>query len=236
MSCFVLGCLGVSPSEADEDYSGTYILLQQSTVAINLLVTEVVNHSRVVSLHQVRHRTKRLKGDGRTCLMTLDSDSKVLQTTIKESFKKAMPTVHLDARLRKRRGRIELHQGKETILLGAKLRWPNWGSLPSKKDDERVIDHDQDGNPGVTAYVKGIVSGKLFFTQRIKSWFDGYRRGDGFFGQIGFVSEIKVLGASNIALKTSVATDPVPEKSYFRLQRVPATTTCQQAIELAKNW
>ena len=54
-------------------------------------------------------------------------------------------------------------------LQGVRLVDPSHDDLPTEETDPRIIDQDNDGNPGVTVEMNGLIRGSLYLIQRIIS-------------------------------------------------------------------
>ena len=114
---------------------------------------------------------------------------------------------------------------------GATLTNPASDPLPTDPNDPAVIDQDQDGNPGITIKLGGIVSGDLYVVQRQKSDLTGIAvSSDRIEGQYGFTSEQNILASNPTTLKTLAAqtaiTDPNLCASTFVMARVQSAWTC----------
>lgn len=226
----------VGTSEASEDLSGTWVLLQETTVKSSLVVTSIKTKTRTISLHPMKHTKGSLAGAGKNCFMQMQSDSSLAKPRMPAAFMKAMPVVPFRARLSSKGSEQKLKQPWQTVIVGSKLKRPAQDALPSEPEDPRVFDHDGDGHPGVTVEISGMASGELYFTQRTRSFLSGNKVKKGFRGGIHFTSELSVLGASNSLLKSSSGAKPVLSESRFRMEKVKAGMSCREAIALAQSW
>jgi hypothetical protein len=218
-----------------EDFSGTWVMLQQTvTVAELPVIADVEATTRAVSLMHLVHEDDRLVGEGPLCALTLDSTSSLVTMELPDAFRRALPPVQLDAKLTRREGKLAFHQSPRTLVVGAKVE-PNT-PLPSDAKDKRVIDQDRDGKPGVTVRVSGIVSGEIYLVQRNTSRLYGARRGPAFTGRIEFSTEQRVLATTNPWLGDGPTSRPVPSKSFFRLERLKGEGGCAEAELVARRW
>ena len=108
-------------------------------------------------------------------------------------------------------------------------------ALPTSVSDSRVYDQDQDGNPGVTIKLTGLVSGDLYVVQRQISELTGVATGpDRVSGHYGFSSEQVILDSNPTSLKALAAqtaiVDPDACASTFTLVRVAATAACADIL------
>ena len=236
----VLAAVGLlfltSTSHGDADYSGTYILIQETATVTSLpVLADVTATTRAVSVQNLTQEGARLRGSGELCDVHLTSTSKMITMTLPQAFIRALPPVITDAVLDRRGGKLRFTQRPETIVLGASLSQPKTEPLPTEQDDPRVVDSDGDGHPGVTVNVSGFVSGDIYLVQRGTSSLDGWAQGDGFAGAVRFTNEQKILDATSRFLKSGPNAKPDLKKSRFVLKRVPSSTTCAQAKRLASS-
>lgn len=224
-------------THANPDHSGNYVLLQQTTVVAKVpILADVVSTTRAVSVQRLRQEGERLRGMGQLCDISIESSSSLIRTELPSAFKRALPPVRTDARLIERGSQLAFRQGSQTLIMGAELENPAKDSLPTSAHDRRVRDTDGDGKPGVTVRVHGIVSGEVYVAQRSSSSLEGVKKANGFSGMVRFQTEESILGASKGALKKHVETRTNPERSFFRMVRVPESTSCEQAVKLAASW
>lgn len=233
LSClaFVLPAWG-----AEEDYSGTYVMVQEAVSVTELpVLKDIVATVRTVGVVELSHSGRRLRGEGKICELAMKSSSLLVKTSFPSAFRRALPKLRVDARLTSAGGAVRLEQGWRTAVLGARLKNPLTDALPTKAEDARVFDHDRDGKPGVTVVVSGFVSGEVYLVQRSRSRLSGHRQGDGFSGKLQFKNEQKVVGASSSLLDRDPGAVPDLARSRFHLQRVSGPITCAAAVEQART-
>jgi hypothetical protein len=122
---------------------------------------------------------------------------------------------------------------------GATLVDPANDALPTDATDPLVTDQDQDGNPGITIKLSGIVSGDLYVVQRQKSVVTGIAvTSDRIAGHYEFTSEQIVLDSNPATLKPLAAqtaiTDPLPCASTYTAVRVAAEASCADVLANSK--
>ncbi len=121
--------------------------------------------------------------------------------------------------------------GPVYLVLGATLADPTDPStLPTSADDPRVVDLDQDGNPGITVVLIKPVPGKIFSAQWIRMKPQGVTSApDRIEGLLDFSSQQSVLG-SDPALIAQMSPTSSPDRqachSTFRMVRVADGTDC----------
>ena len=114
---------------------------------------------------------------------------------------------------------------------GAHLRDATADTLPTELDDPRVFDQDQDGQPGLTLLIAGIIEGDLQIVQRLTTQLSGQLNGDRMEGVLTWTTEEPVLNGSNDILNRDVPVVPHPElQSYFVGQRVDPSLTCAELV------
>ncbi len=114
--------------------------------------------------------------------------------------------------------------------------------LPTTKEDaavtpwdERIFDMDGDGNPGITLFVSGLVSGQVYAFQRKTVDLDGITTSsDHMMGLAKNTSEALTIGADNPLVdrqsEGSAEPHPDPKKSYFEEARLPDGATCDDVM------
>jgi hypothetical protein len=225
------------PTATAKDFSGTYVLLQQTVTVSELpILANVVATTRALSIQELQQVGDRLRGTGRLCALDIVSTSSLVTTEIPAAFGRALPPIVTDAQLIQSGKSLTFVQGAQTSVVGARLRNPQREALPTSSSDTRVFDQDGDGRPGMTVRVRGLVNGEVFVTQRATSSLRGSLQGNAFEGRIDFSHEQRVLGATSHFLESGPEAKPDPSRSRFRLSPVKAGTTCDQARRLAATW
>jgi len=126
-------------------------------------------------------------------------------------------------------------------VVGALLADPASDPLPVDATDARLLDQDNDGNPGITIKLSGLASGDLYVAQRQTSTWTGIAVGvDRVEGHYAFTSEQNVVAAEPTALKSLAAqtaiVDPNTCASTFVMVRVGAATTCAEVLANASQF
>ena len=117
-------------------------------------------------------------------------------------------------------------------LQGVRLVDPSNDVLPTDEADPRIIDQDNDGNPGVTVEMNGLIRGSLYLIQRIISRLSGTLSEDRMEGLADWSSEEVVIAASNPLLKVSTKITPHmdPQQSNFLARKISADQTCDDIV------
>lgn len=219
-------------------FDGRWVFVQRMTTSASVpVVGEIQATTTVVSLHDLTSDGGRLKGNGTLCDLEVDSGSELVSTILPAAFRKVLPPPHLDALIDVEDGALHLTQARRTVIVGARLESPESEKLPTKASDDRVIDEDGDGKPGVTVRVEGIVNGSIYVVQRSWTRLDGSFLSDGSFGgKLFHGSEQVVLGSSSPFLGSPPKAKAVPEKSWFRIARLDKEATCKDARRVAKAY
>jgi len=133
-------------------------------------------------------------------------------------------------------GSLHFESSTYVEVRGALLEDPVSDPLPTDPEDPRVIDQDEDGEPGMTVRITllGILEGETYVVQRMSYRLSGVVVGsDRIEGTIEWSDEQTVLGATNPLLKAeTVGTlDPDPAAHRFVMVRVDETWTCETLRE-----
>ncbi len=103
-------------------------------------------------------------------------------------------------------------------------------ALPETSDDARVYDQDNDGKPGLTLIVTGLVDGEMYVIERSSTALSGKAiSSDVVEGALTVSSEQVVLGSDPTNLKDLTkpgVADPTECASYFRMVRIADDADC----------
>ena len=128
----------------------------------------------------------------------------------------------------------------QAILLG----WMPTGDpvtemIPQDDMDDRLVDADNDTNPGVTLTVTGFVSGDVYLANRNVVTLTGLVAApDRIEGTGRSISSQRIVGASAILLNnntTAVTDDPDPASSPFEIVRLGSDLSCANIVADAAN-
>ena len=195
-------------------------------VTTSLLLLEVTQDGGAVAIKET------------VCDITITTTAKRVETIIPRAFQKAASGTTRKATLsRGTDGVIGFVEKPKTVVLGAKLKKRS-DALPEEPDDERVLDADGDGHPGLTVKVKGLIDGDIYVVQRGWNKLTGAMSDeDSIFGSITWSSEQTVLDASSFMLKSNPTSKPdsSAKKNYFKMKRVDDAMSCKQLREKASS-
>ena len=132
--------------------------------------------------------------------------------------------------------KICLHQVLTAETRGVKMNDPLNDPLPK---DGTNFDQDLDTNPGVTVIASGIISGKLFFIQRIKSEFTlEWVENSIISGSLWFEDNQFTLGSDPYGNGLEKQRDPIVailDESFTALKKIDPSMTCLQITEKRKT-
>lgn len=235
MAALLLGLPGAANAQ-EVDLSGRWVMLLRTVTTSEVAVLgEVRATTEAVVIYDLEQEGDVLRGSGQICGLSVDSGTRMVRTLLPPAFVKAQPTPRLDARIVERGGQLRLEQRRTWTVLGAQLRAPRTEPLPTQASDARVLDQDQDGKPGVTVRVDGLVEGEVYVAQRSWSdWVGEVRSPSLIQGRVRFDQEQVVLGATSELLKEPPLATPDLRRSSLVLQRLEPGATCAQARQKAK--
>jgi hypothetical protein len=102
----------------------------------------------------------------------------------------------------------------------------------------RIVDMDNDGHPGMTITVNGLVSGDFYFVQRKISDLHGVLQGpDRAVGLHTSSFEQTILGASDAPVQQGYPQrqHPDPKQSWFEELRVDDASTCDTVLDMVAD-
>jgi hypothetical protein len=219
-----------SDGSTEENLSGVWAeKVHLAAVSDVPMVGEVSSQTISYARVEIDHNGQTLSLTGDICDLKIENESGLVQTVIPDAFVDSLPTdertVTIDG--------SNFTQGKNYDVQGAELENPETDPLPTEPDSPKVIDQDEDGNPGLTIRIEGTVSGEVYVVQRGWQTRDGeIKSSDSVEGLVDWGQEQEVLGASSSLLENrpdnSKADDP--QKSYFEMTRVGSQTSCSDIL------
>jgi hypothetical protein len=219
-----------------EDISGSWAQLQVvATVADAPLIGQVDTLSIALVRWEIEQSAKGVLAiEQVACDLALTSDNAFVQMLIPEAFVDSIVAYQkpgsIDLSVQPPQLSVPLHPEVHGAILDDSLNDP----MPTSADDPRIVDGDNDGQPGLTVYVSGVVDGALYVVQRNLTTINGVVSSPNRMeGLLGFAQEQVVLGSDNTLLADNPpvsAVDPDPTKSYFESVRVPSHWDCDEIL------
>jgi hypothetical protein len=155
-----------------------------------------------------------------------------ITTEVSDAFTQAIRPVPIATKLSlTSTGRAHIRRDETPTALGIDLADPRVDTLPTDRNDPRVIDADGDGKPGVTVHITVTpeLTGELYIARREIFAYDVDEQPDGSLsGTVSDHSEQLVLGASSPIFDTPAqwAQHPDPAKSPIILKPVEDSWDC----------
>lgn len=191
--------------------------------------TETITYLRV----ELDQSGRNFELQSRVCEMDIRSDVDVFETIVPRAFVDALPDTKRQGRLLRDGEDVQFRVERHVEVRGARLRSPEHEYLPDSPSDARVVDADDDGHPGLTLRIDGVVSGDIYIVQR--GW-DRYlgnvvsnRR---MTGRVEWNSEQNVLDSTSIFLGDQPPTRPHPKAERNRVEfvRLDAGADCEDVV------
>ncbi len=168
------------------------------------------------------------------CQTQIKRPDDIVTTQIPEAFIQSIPTYYR-AVIAKNDSVLFSRMAE---LNGVRLNDPFEEELPTSADDPRIFDQDHDDLPGVTVFVTGLVSGKIYLIQRTITQMEGILENDRISGLVNWSIDEQILGADEPLLEMGAPITPNTDqsRSQFEMIRVSPNLNCSQLIESAPNW
>ena len=224
--------------QAGEEIDGTLERFEAPEVwarqNIMIGLAELPAFGIVLSETRTTLRTTITKKDGviisreETCKIVIDRpDASAVETTIPQAF---INSISLFDRALTMEGNT-LNFAQVVQVQGAHLRDPISDILPTQANDPRIFDQDQDGQPGLTVLVSGILEGNVQVIQRLTTQLSGELDGDEMEGILTWKTEEPVLNGSDQILAQDIPITVHPTyQSYFVARRVKRDVTCADIL------
>ncbi|MBI5491238.1 MAG: hypothetical protein HY905_28160 [Deltaproteobacteria bacterium] len=218
-----------------EPYAGTWAQLRVQTAVSDV---PVLGHVRVKTTTLLRLRMyasgHNLSVAVEACSMEQDAGVPLLKVRFPEELVRRAGRFETSASLRRDGDEVQFFQPRRWLVFGAHLEDEDSDALPTDGTDERVWDQDEDGNPGVTVQVRGLLDADLYMVQRSWTSMRGTATStDRIDGHIQWSEDHTVLGSTSSLLSSvpESRTDPDPEASTFRTTRIESDVDCAQIVE-----
>jgi hypothetical protein len=227
------GSADAPTSVSAADYAGTWAQLRVLSAIVDIPVLgEVTVTTTAVLRLTMTGEGRRLSIDGEACSLDQEMSTSLLRSAFPEALVRYAGRFTTSASLRAEDGEIRFFQPRRWMLFGARLEDPEHDALPTEAEDERVVDADRDGRPGVTVRFSGLVNGDVWLVQRQWSTMRGTVDGERIDGSIQWGEERAVLGATSVMLESQPPSRANPDAaaSYFRMTRVETGDDCASIL------
>lgn len=231
---FMLGSTGNAQAQEPPNIEGLWAQKQvQSAISKLPILGSVRSYTTSILLIRLKQNGHLVKVAITPCEVKIDSSVSTVRTLIPQPFLDAIGTTHANAKLLYQDGVWIYDQAPNLSMSGAVLNNAWRDPLPDSDDDPRVFDADNDGNPGVTVHVRGLVDGSIYMVQRSWNALKGEVNGSKIKGLMRWQTTQNVIGASSILLTSNLETrvDPDASKSYFVSTRIDEATKCSDILK-----
>jgi hypothetical protein len=219
-----------SPAASAEDYAGTWAHLRVQAAIVDIpILGEVEVVTRTILRLEVSVAGRSLSISAEGCAIEQDMSTSMLRAEYPQGMIQGEGRIETTGSLREKDGELQFFQPRRWLVFGAQLDDPGHDTLPTDAADERLVDVDHDGHPGMTVHFEGMVSGDVYQVQRQWTTLRGVASGGNRIdGRIQWGEERSVLDATSVFLRTQPPSrpDPDPEASYFRTTRIEADVDC----------
>jgi len=167
---------------------------------------------------------------GKLCDIQVEVENTMGGTEFSDAYIDSMRETNVKYKFSVESGKIIVKHDELIEINGANLE-NETDDLPTTPDDERVIDQDDDGNPGMTLNI--LVMGSkvgLYVVDRSKKTLNGEITGDNSFGGvITWDEEQSVIGADNDAFHKPIEINTL--EGEFKNVRIDDSWDCAKLIE-----
>lgn len=129
-------------------------------------------------------------------------------------------------------GKTSFKLNRDWELRGANMVEPASETMISDTNDSRIFDHDEDGKPAFTIRVNGIITGEIYYVDRLSQIFIGELVEDGKIeGNIEWKDEQFIHSSTNTTLQEEEKTIPKSDKSVFQFVKVADNMNCDTMLD-----
>jgi hypothetical protein len=226
------GCTTVAPASGVVDISGTWVLqtVGAQVVKASGFVQPFHIKSIVTSLVQVTQTGKAVTFTGQTCnRFQQDDPANPAQVLVLDSWRLTpSPLQRTGTYAPDATGQWTLSMPSLVETFGARLTDPACDLLPLDATDPRLVDDDNDGAPGISVGLKGLVTGSLRAVQRQVTALTGVAvSADRIQGGMSYASDQTVVASNPSSIEclyrlSQAYTDPAECSSTFTMVKVGA--------------
>ncbi len=214
--------------------AGTWAHVQVNGSLINMPMVGLQSNKLVsLVLVDIAQQDNELVISEHVCDIKIESSTTMVTTIIPQAFINSMPVEVKQTQLEWTGQAYRYAQPQHWALQGVNLENIETDPLPTDPADERVFDQDNDGHPGLTVSVTGLLSGDIYVIQRgWNAMVSQTLTEDAIFGLMTWDNEQVVLGATNSILLNPIdsTVDTDPAKSWFEFVRIDSSWTCTEII------
>lgn len=161
-----------------------------------------------------------------------DQSTGSVQISLPASFASGFPNVTTPSMLQG----ATVNVPSVTLLAGWKSNNPDSDALPTTMSDPRVVDGDNDGKPGLTAQISGVLSADIYLALRSKTAMMGTSDPSGkLSGPATGLVEMSIIGATNALIPTGLlpAKAGPANQNTFTMVHIDADKTCNDIVSNA---
>lgn len=220
-------------AEAKIIFEGTYALRVMTTSEQEIPVVGLTRSSSVAKkLLRVREVDGVFLAEETFCDIAMNSEGPAAPSVPNElvSF---IPVVESPLRVQKQDAQWRWERERSGLALGVRLDRPLSDDLPESADDPAVWDQDEDGHPGVTLTVSGLIEGNIYTLIRYVDTLSGEVEGDTWVGHTKDETEQVIVGASQEVLLLNINSQAIDDLSLNTVVAYPLNegSTCAAVLD-----
>jgi hypothetical protein len=214
------------------DVTGTWAVLQLNTAVVTALNSTQI--ARNVHVYVMTQTGTDVSVTERLCEIKIDDTQDLEHTRMLPKFAPSIPMLTRNGALVDNGGTLEFTTEQAYTSRGITLVNIATDPLPTDPSDPRIGDWDEDGNPGITLLLDGVLRGQAYVIQRDWNAYTGAQTApDLIEGLAAWESDQIYLGSDppEIAEINAIATpDPDPTTHTFMLVRIPDGSDCSYVL------
>jgi len=232
-----LFCTDVQGLTAEELAAGLPGVYAERTVVVTLDKAEGQAEAETVGIYYNLNRIEQVDGKlvstASPCRGLVQSKG-IATLSISDAVTRLIPPLIGEVSVTEGSAGAVISRAEAVAPVSVQLADPWNDPLPTDAKDPRIVDADQDGNPGISIDIKVFgIKGKIFVIRRERNRWEASPATNGsFHGLIKDASEQLVVGANPSMFNVKMTSKPHPDasRSTADLIRLPADLTCDEYV------
>ena len=228
-------CAAPVYASASTDLTGTWAAKRLTRVVDKApFIGTFTIDMETIALFEGRSKGSKFTTKETVCSVRMSSSTSSIKASPASTLAKAVNGTKRTFRVTSSKDGTRFTYPKQASVWGARLKNVSKDKLPTDPKDARVYAVDEDGHPGMTVKIRGLVSGEFHIVQRdVEAWTGKLVSPNRIEGSISWSFERSILDKTSAFLpsKNKGKADTSPKHNRFILQKVGKGATCKDILK-----